>query len=263
GHRGEGLVPGGVDERDLPFLAVDLGVGLVRADVLGDPAGLVRHQVRVPDRVEQLGLAVVDVAHNGHHRRAGHEVACGARVLAELDVEGLQQLAVLFLGRDHLDRVIQLGPEQLQRLVVHRLRRCHHLAQVEQHLDQRGGGHADLVGEVAQRRAPRQPDDLPAAARDLPAADRRRLPVVELPAPLPAPARAPEGALRAAPAAAAAGTGRGAGAGPLCAGTGTTTTRAGARTTRARAAAAARPGAGARAPAAAWPARAGETAGPA
>ena len=192
----------------LPLGAVDLGGHLVGADVLGDATRLARLHVGVPDRVEQLGLAVVDVTHHGHHRRPGHQVVLGALVLAELDVERLEQLAVLFLGRDHLHVVVELGPEQLQRLVVNQLGRGHHLTEVEHDLNQRGRVGPDLVGEIAQRRAPRQPDDLPVAARNLHAADRRRLHVVELLAPLllrlPAAgrtaARAPEGSLRATPA---------------------------------------------------------------
>ena len=148
------------------------------------PPGLVRDQVGVPDRVEQLGLAVVDVTHDGDHRRPGHQVGVLALVLAELDVERLEQLPVLFLRGDHLDVVAQLGAEQLQRLVVHRLGRGDHLAEVEQHLHQRGRVDADLVGEVAQRRAAGQPDDLAVAARD---PTRRR-------SPGPACCRTPDGA---------------------------------------------------------------------
>ena len=44
---------------------------LVGADVLGDAAGLAGDHVGVADAVEQLGLAVVDVAHDGDDRRAG------------------------------------------------------------------------------------------------------------------------------------------------------------------------------------------------
>src|SRR5262249_13240528 len=55
---------------------------------------------------------------------------------------------------------------------------------VEEHLDERGGVHPDLVGEGAQVGAPGQPDDLAVPARDLDAADRGRLHVVELLAPL-------------------------------------------------------------------------------
>ena len=97
----------------------------------------------------------------------GLQVGVLALVLAELDVEGLQQLPVLFLGGDDLDVVVELGAEQLQGLVVHRLGGGHHLAEVEEHLDERGRVHPDLVGEVAQRRAPGQPDDLAVPARDL------------------------------------------------------------------------------------------------
>ncbi len=144
----------------------------------------------------------------------GLQVGVLALVLTELDVEGLQQLPVLLLGGDDLDVVVELGAEQLQGLVVHRLGGGHHLAEVEEHLDERGRVHPDLVGEVAQRRAPGQPDDLAVPARDLDAADRGRLHVVELLAPLltrlaaarGTPAGTPERALGAAAAAAATGT---------------------------------------------------------
>src|SRR6202167_758728 len=243
-HGGERLVTRGVDEGDLALVAVDLGGHLVGADVLGDAACLAGHHVGVPDRVEQLGLAVVDVTHHGDDRRPGHKVGLFALVLTELDVERLQQLPVLFLRGDDLDREVQLGAEQLQRLVVDRLGRGHHLAEVQQHLDQRGRVGPDLVGEVAQAGATAQPDHLAVAARDLDAADRRRLHVVEfltplllrLPAPRGPPAGPTEGTLGAATATAATRTRRttaractGAGAGRACART-AAGTRAGART---------------------------------
>ena len=45
-------------------------VDLARADVLGDAAALAGRDLGRPDRVEQAGLAVVDVAHDGHDRGA-------------------------------------------------------------------------------------------------------------------------------------------------------------------------------------------------
>ena len=66
-HRRERLVARRVEERELP--AVDLG--LVRADVLRDPAGLGLDDRGRADRVEQRRLAVVDVAHDRDDRRAG------------------------------------------------------------------------------------------------------------------------------------------------------------------------------------------------
>src|SRR5207249_2331678 len=65
-HRGERLMTRGVEERDLP--AAD--IRLVGADVLSDPAGLRRDHLRLPDRVEQRRLAVVDVT---HERDAGFD----------------------------------------------------------------------------------------------------------------------------------------------------------------------------------------------
>ena len=131
-------------------LAVDLGGDLVGTDVLSDAASLCRRHVGVPDRVEQLGLAVVDVAHHGHHRWPCDEVGVVALILAELDVERLEQLAVLLLRGHDLHVVVQLKPERLQGLVVHRLRGGHHLTQVEEHLDERCRVRTDLVGEVGE-----------------------------------------------------------------------------------------------------------------
>jgi hypothetical protein len=85
------------------------------------PPASLRDHVRVAQRVQQLRLAVVDVTHDGDDRRTGREVVLVAGVLTELQVEGLQQLAVLVLGADHLDLVVQLGAEHLQRVVGHRL----------------------------------------------------------------------------------------------------------------------------------------------
>ena len=108
-HGGERLVTRGVDEGDLALVAVDLGGHLVGADGLGDATGLAGDHVGLADRVEQLGLAVVDVTHDGDHRRTRREIVLAALVLTELDVEALQQLAVLVLGRDDLDLVVELG----------------------------------------------------------------------------------------------------------------------------------------------------------
>ena len=74
-HGRERLVPRRVEEDDLLVVLDDLR----RADVLGDPAALPGRHRRAPDRVEQARLAVVDVAHDGHDRRARHEQGWGPR----------------------------------------------------------------------------------------------------------------------------------------------------------------------------------------
>ena len=66
-HAGERFVAGRVDEDDLAAVHFDL----VGADVLGDAAGLAAGHVGLADGVEQRGLAVVHVAHDGDHRSAG------------------------------------------------------------------------------------------------------------------------------------------------------------------------------------------------
>ena len=43
---------------------------LIGADMLGDAAGLLAHHIGRADGVEQRGLAVIDMAHDGDHRRA-------------------------------------------------------------------------------------------------------------------------------------------------------------------------------------------------
>ena len=167
-------------------LAVDLGVHLVGTDVLGDATGLLVDHVGLAERVEELGLAVVDVTHDGHDRRTDDEVGLVALVLAELEVERLEQLAVLVLGRDDLDDVVELLAEQLERLVVDRLGRGDHLAEAEQHLHQRGGVDADLLGEVGQRGAARQAHGLAVALADAHATDRRGLHLPRTPGDAPA-----------------------------------------------------------------------------
>ena len=179
-HGGERLVTRGVDEGDLALVTVDLGRDLVRTDGLGDATGLASDDVGLADRVQQLRLAMVDVTHDRDDRRTLREVFLAALVLAELDVEALQQLAVLVLGRDDLDVVVELRAEHLEGLVGDRLGGRHHLAQVEQHLDQRRHVNADLLAEVGQAGATGEPDLLAVTLPDAYATDLRRLHLVEL-----------------------------------------------------------------------------------
>ena len=179
-HGGERLVTRGVDEGDATVVAVDLGGDLVGTDVLGDATGLLVDDVGVAQRVEELGLAVVDVTHDGHDRRTDDQVVLVALVLTELEVEGLEQLAVLVLGGDDLDDVVELLADQLEGLGVDRLGRRDHLAEREQHLHQGSGVDADLLGEVGQRRTAGQANGLAVALADAHATDRRGLHLLEL-----------------------------------------------------------------------------------
>ena len=66
-HRREGGVAGRVDEGDA---RAGRRGHLIGADMLGDAAGFARRHFGGTDGVEQRGLAVVDMTHDGDHRRA-------------------------------------------------------------------------------------------------------------------------------------------------------------------------------------------------
>ena len=140
-HGGEGLVAGRVEERDQAAVVV----GLVRADVLGDPARLGRDDRRLADRVEQRRLAVVDVAHDRHDRRARLQRLLG--VLVDL---GLAVVVVGVLDR-HL--ALELGGDQHHLVVGERLGRGLHRPEAHQQLDDLRHRNAERLREVAERDA--------------------------------------------------------------------------------------------------------------
>ncbi len=114
-HRGERLVAGRVQEGD-HLLAV---VHLVGADVLGDAAGLARRHLGLADGVQQRGLAVIDVAHDRHHRRAIDHVA----LLVLEDRFDFNIVGCM----DDLDLLAELLRQHLDRVVGERLRERRHL----------------------------------------------------------------------------------------------------------------------------------------
>ena len=140
-HGGERLVARRVEEGDLP--AVDLG--LVGADVLGDPAGLGLDDGGLADRVEQRRLAVVDVAHDRDDRRPRLE-----RLLGVVERLRLAVLVARVLDR-HL--AAELGGDQLDLVVGERLGRGLHRPHVHQHLDDLRHRDPERLREVAHRDA--------------------------------------------------------------------------------------------------------------
>ena len=106
-HRGERLVARRVEEGDRAARRVHR----VGADVLRDAAGLAGDDVGLADAVEQAGLAVVDVAHDGHDRRpadACRRVDFGFDALRGDD-------RVLLADRDVLDLPAELVGDDLRR----------------------------------------------------------------------------------------------------------------------------------------------------
>ena len=94
-HRGEGRVTRRVKEGDhLPLV----GFHLIGADMLGDPARFARHDRGLADRIQQRGLAVVDMAHDRDDRRAMYQV--------------------FGLVLDHVDGLLDVGVSDAGRLVA-------------------------------------------------------------------------------------------------------------------------------------------------
>ena len=78
---------------------------VIRADVLRDSAGFAIGHVGGTNGVEQRRLAVIDVAHDGHHRRAANAVGS---FLGLLDL-----LRALFLEADFVGGCAELARDLL------------------------------------------------------------------------------------------------------------------------------------------------------
>ena len=177
--------PGRVDEGDATVAAIDL----VRADGLRDATGFARDDVRVPDRVEQRRLAVVDVTHDRDHRRARLEQRfVFFVVVADEQREQLDLLFAAGLDEQHL-RAERLR-DQLDHLVGERRGRGDHLARLEQEAHEVGGRAVQLGRELLDRDAARH-DDLAFGDRRVGRREslRRRFELVAVATPLLAPPR--------------------------------------------------------------------------
>ena len=137
-HRGERGVARRVDERDQALRRLDL----VGADVLGDAAGLARGDLGAADVVEQRGLAVVDVAHDGHDRRPRQRLD-----LARLRLDLVLELVFL----EAHGRVAELLDDQLRGVLVDGLVDGGHHAHLHHGLDDFVGLDRHAVGELADR----------------------------------------------------------------------------------------------------------------
>ena len=137
-HRSERLVAGSIDERDRPPIRLDG----VRADMLRDSAELARRDVGVANRVEQRGLAVIDVAHHGDDRRPRDPLARN-RFLGRLFDN------LLGVEGNVLDAVAELARQQRRGVDVEHLVERRHLAEFHQFLDEVAGLDAHRAAEVA------------------------------------------------------------------------------------------------------------------
>ena len=146
-HAGEGLVAGGIEEDDLAAEGRRVFLGdadLVGTDVLGDAAGFASGDVGGADGVEQRGLAVIDVAHDGDDGRT-HDLDETGGVLEEA-FDGFV-LDLLFDG-DDLRVGAELAGDGFDELGVERLVDRDHDAAEEQGSDEIFTANLELLGEV-------------------------------------------------------------------------------------------------------------------
>src|SRR5436190_1921694 len=141
-HHRERFVTRRVEKDDLAALLLDV----VRADVLRDSAGFAFRDVGLADDVEERGLAVVDVTHDGDDRPARHRAFC-VGALHRLELER-------FFERDHLGVDPQLAGDFQRELLAQRLvDRDHQPLLHEEVLHQIVRSDVELLGELFHRDA--------------------------------------------------------------------------------------------------------------
>ena len=126
-HRRERRVTRGIEEGHDTARRLDV----IRTDVLGDAARFARSDLGLADVIEQRGLAVVDVAHDGHDR--GTRMQFGGARFGSLQI--LLELVLL----QNLGRVTHLLGHEYRSVLVDRLIDRGHHAHAEHHLDDFGG----------------------------------------------------------------------------------------------------------------------------
>ncbi len=114
---------------------------VVRTDVLGDATGFARGNLGAADVIQQRGLAVVDVAHDGDHRRTCHRLALVATSQRQQRVFG-----VVGVGTDHV--VAEFFGHQRGGVMVDGLGDGRHDAHLEQRLDHIAALDGQLLGQI-------------------------------------------------------------------------------------------------------------------
>ncbi len=147
-HAGECLVARRVEEDDLAAGSRRAFLGeanLVGADVLGDAAGFAGGNVGFADGIEQRGLAVIDVAHDGDHGCTRYLELAGIFGFEHF-FDGL--VRQFFFVADDGGAGAELGGDVLHHLGVERLVHGDEDAAHEQRRDQVLGANFELLGQV-------------------------------------------------------------------------------------------------------------------
>ena len=149
-HGGKRLVTWGIQEGDGALATVDIDLGLVCTNTLGNTAGFARAFVGTTNRIQKAGLTVVNVTHDGNNWRTLSKVFFSTLVITELQVKGLQQFTVFVFWGNNLNIVVDLSAQQLQGLFRNGSSSGHHFTEIKQCLYQCCWICTDLLGEVSQ-----------------------------------------------------------------------------------------------------------------
>ena len=130
----------GIQEGDHAFLVLHV----VGADVLGDATGFTGRHLGLADIVQQRGLAVVDVAHDGHDRRARFFLDAGV-------IHQIRQIVFqrLFLTFHQLGGMAHFLGEQYRRFLVDVLIHGGHFTHLHHCLDEFLGLDVHPLGQLS------------------------------------------------------------------------------------------------------------------
>ena len=150
-HGGKSLVARGIQEGN--FLSVDLC--LIGADMLGDLSGFGIHDVGFPDSVQQPGLAVVNVPHNGNHRRPRLQ-GTGLLTVERQALSGLGHGRLLRPAGHRACFVVIVGRYRGRRFIINDLVNIGHNAISHQLLDDIYGTGLQKVSQLPDAQGMRQ-----------------------------------------------------------------------------------------------------------
>lgn len=118
-HSCECFVTRSIDEGNRTLNAFMFDPHLVGANVLGDSPVLSVNHIGMTDRVEQFRLSMIDVTHDGDHRRTRKEMVDVVEFFRpKVDVEGFEEFAVFVLGRDNRYLVAEFSTQGLEGVLV-------------------------------------------------------------------------------------------------------------------------------------------------
>ena len=135
-HRCKGRVPGRIQKCNFSLVDVDR----VRTDMLGDTAGLAGRDLGVAYVIEQSGLAMIDVSHDGNDW-CPYDLITGWRLIC-------QQVCIDIRAADRLGDMTQLFHHQDRSVLIDDLVNRHHRAHVEQDLDDFIALHCHLLRKL-------------------------------------------------------------------------------------------------------------------